>query len=76
MTTSDANSQIAGVSLLVLLLLWTYGYVLLAFRRVYADGWLGASAKAALLVLVGLVAGNVVVILALWLAVKMASQLA
>lgn len=76
MTTSDANSQVAGVSFLVLLLLWTYGYVLLAFRRVYADGWLGAGAKAAVLVLVGLVAGNVVVILSLWLAVKMASQVA
>ena len=50
--------QVGGLVLLTLFLLWQFAYVLLAFRRVYADGWLAGAAKAALMIAVKLVAGN------------------
>lgn len=74
LVTSDANTRVAGVALLALILLWTLGYVLFAFRRVYADGWIGGGVKAVVLVLVGLVTGNAVVILSVWLAVMSISR--
>jgi hypothetical protein len=42
----------------------------LAFRRVYADGWLAAGLKAAVMVGVRLLAGNGSAVLALYLAAK------
>ena len=69
-TTSDPHVRNAGIALLAVILLWRFGYVLLAFRRVYADGWIAAGSKAAVMVGVGLLANNALAILALYLAVK------
>jgi hypothetical protein len=73
--TYAAQTSDAGMALLVLMLLWQFGYVLLAFRRVYADGWIGAGAKAAAMVAVRLVIGNAVALLSFWLAVQVASHI-
>jgi hypothetical protein len=69
-TTTDPHVRYAGIALLAVVLLWQFAYVLLAFRRVYADGWLAAGSKAAVMVGVRLPAGNALAILALYLAVK------
>jgi len=58
MNTSDTRVQAAGFALLALVLLWQYVYVLIAFRRVYADGWASGAAKAALMLVVKLLASN------------------
>jgi hypothetical protein len=49
------------------------GQLLLAFRRVYADRWIVGSVKAAVMVVTGLVVGNAMVFLSLWLALKTVS---
>jgi hypothetical protein len=59
-----------GTTLIVLIILWQFSYVVVAFRRVYADGWIAAGAKAAVMVFVGFVAGNVLAILAFFLAIQ------
>jgi len=69
-TTNDPHVRNAGIALLAVILLWQFGYVLLAFRRVYADGWIAGGAKAAVMVGVRLFAGNGLAILALYLAAK------
>jgi hypothetical protein len=69
-TTSDPHVRNSGLVLLAAVLLWQFSYVLLAFRRAYADGWTAAGSKAALMVGVGLLANNALAILALHLAVK------
>jgi hypothetical protein len=69
-TTNDPYVRNAGIALLAVMLLWQFGYVLLAFRRVYADGWIAAGSKAAVMVGVRLFAGNGLAILALYLAAK------
>jgi hypothetical protein len=66
--TNDPHVRNAGIALLAGIMLWQFGYVLLAFRRVYADGWIGAGWKAAVMVGVRLFAGNGLAILALYLA--------
>jgi len=74
--TYDSQTQAAGAALLGLIVFWQLAYVLLAFRRVYADGWIGAGVKALVTVAVWLLIGNMVVVLSFWLAVKTASYLA
>jgi hypothetical protein len=69
-TTSDPHVRNSGLVLLAAVLLWQFSYVLLAFRRAYADGWTAAGSKAAVMVGVGLLANNALAILALHLAVK------
>jgi hypothetical protein len=69
-TASDPHVRIAGIALLAVILLWQFGYVLLAFRRVYVDGWVAAGWKAAAMVGARLLAGNGSAILALYLAAK------
>jgi len=68
--TYGAQSSAVGSTLIVLILLWQFVYVAVAFRRVYADGWVGASAKSAVMVLVGFVTGNVLAILSFYLALQ------
>lgn len=68
----DAPSRGPASALLALILLWQFGYVLFAFRRVYADGWIGASAKAGLMVASGLLVGSAAATLSFWLAVMTA----
>jgi hypothetical protein len=68
--TNDPNVRNASVALLAVIMLWQFGYVLLAFRRVYADGWIGAGRKAAVMVGVRLFTGNGLAIFALYLAAK------
>jgi hypothetical protein len=69
-TTSDPDVRNAGIALLAVILLWQFGYVLLAFRRVYSDGWIAAGWKSAVMVGVRLFAGNGLAVLALYLAAK------
>jgi hypothetical protein len=65
----DATTPAATVALFVLILLWQLIYVILAFRRVYADRWFGASAKAVVLVFVGLIVDKAVIMVSFWLSV-------
>jgi hypothetical protein len=60
----------AGAALFAVGVLWQFGYVLLAFRRVYADSWIPASVKAAVIVVVGLIVANALAILAFLLAIE------
>ncbi len=69
-TSSDLRVQVGGFVLLTLVLLWQFAYLLFAFRRVYADGWLGGAGKAALVIAVKLVAGNAIAVLAIWLTIQ------
>jgi len=69
-TTSDPYVRNAGIALLALIVLWQFSYVLLAFRRVYADSWTAAGSKATVMVGVRLLANNGSAFLALYLAVK------
>jgi Protein of unknown function (DUF3667) len=59
-----------GATLLSVVMLWQFCYVLVAFRRVYGDSWIGGSAKAVVMVAVKLVAGNALAVLSFWLAVQ------
>ncbi len=72
-TANDAYAQWANLALVVAIELWLLAYVLLAFRRVYADRWIVGSVKAAVMVVTGLVVGNAMVFLSLWLALKTVS---
>ena len=45
--TYQAQRGTTGATLIALILLWQFGYLSLALRRVYADGWIGAGARAA-----------------------------
>ena len=76
MVGTSASFSAVGASLLFLVILWQFGYVLVAFRRVYADSWMGGSAKAAVMVIVKLVAGNALAFVSFWLAVQSLAQLA
>jgi len=76
MVGNTSSVSVAGTSLLALVILWQFGYVLVAYRRVYADSWLGGSAKAAILVAVKLVAGNALAFVSFWLAIQSLLQLA
>ena len=49
---------------------WQLVYVCLAFRRVYAEGWIGAGAKAVLMVVTGLIVANGLAVLALLLSIE------
>jgi hypothetical protein len=66
----ESTSPVAGAALLAVILSWQYGYMLLAFRRVYADGWIGSGAKAALLLCIALITDNAVLFLSIGLALK------
>lgn len=74
--TYDEQLRGVGAVLFALIVLWQYAYVLLAFRRVYADRWISASAKAVAMVVGSLVTGNAVVLLSFWLAIKSLSRMA
>ena len=68
--TYGAQSTALGIALIALITLWQFGYVMVAFRRVYADGWIGAGARAAVMVLVSFVIGNVLAVLSFYLAIQ------
>jgi hypothetical protein len=70
--TYESQTHAAGATLLGLIVFWQYSYVLLGFRRVYADPWIGAGAKALVAVVVWVLITNLVVVLSFWLAVKTA----
>jgi hypothetical protein len=72
--TFAAQSTGVGVTLVGLILLWQFAYVLVAFRRVYADRWLGAGAKSVALLLVHVVVANALAVLGLYLAIGAASH--
>jgi len=68
--TYGAQNTTLGTALIALILLWQFSYVIVAFHRVYADGWIGAGAKAAAMVVVGFVVGNTLAILAFFIAIQ------
>ena len=68
--TYSGQTSGVGAVLFAFGVVWQLVYVCLAFRRVYADGWIGASAKAGLIVATGLVVANGLAVLALLLAIK------
>jgi hypothetical protein len=68
LTSADPRQRELGLALLAAVLLWQLGYVVVAFRRVYADGWFGAGAKAAAMVALRLLVDNAVIFLCVWLA--------
>jgi len=68
--TYGAQNTAVGTALIVLILLWQFSYLLFAFRRVYADGWSGACAKAAVMVFVGFITANALAILAFLIAIE------
>jgi hypothetical protein len=72
----ESQTHGAGAVILSLIVAWQVSYVLLAFRRVYGDGWIGAASRSILTVAVGLVVANMMVILSFWLAVTTVSRLA
>jgi hypothetical protein len=75
MVAKDVSVSAVSATPLLLVILWQFGYVLVAFRRVYADSRMGSSAKAAVMVVVKLVAGNVLAFLSFWLAVQSLARL-
>ncbi len=66
--TAGANGNLAGAIPLLAWIAAMYAYVMLAFRRVYADGIAGAAAKSLLLIVVGVVVDNLVLALAFFAA--------
>jgi len=68
--TYRAQQSTVGTALIALILLWEFSYLVVAFRRVYADGWIAAGAKAAVMLLVSFVAGNLLAILSFYLAIQ------
>jgi len=74
--TYGAQRSAVGTALIALIMLWELGYAVVAFRRVYADGWIGAGAKAAATLLVSFVTGNLLAILSFFLAIQVSLDLA
>src|SRR5215470_827685 len=68
--TYGAQRSVIGTGLIALILLWELGYAVVAFRRVYADGWIGAGAKAIAILVVNFLTGNVLAILSFFLAIQ------
>jgi len=68
--TYGAQQTTVGSALIALVLLCEFGYLAVAFRRVYADSWIEAGTKAAVMVFVGFVAGNLLAILSFFLAIQ------
>jgi hypothetical protein len=68
--TYGSQQSAAGTALIALVLLWEFTYVVVAFRRVYADRRIAACTKAAVMVFTGFVAGNVLAILSFLLAIQ------
>jgi hypothetical protein len=68
--TYGAQNTAVGTALIASILLWQFSYVVVAFRRVYADGWIGAGVKAAVTVFVGFLTGNALAILSFFLAIQ------
>lgn len=66
--TYQAQRGAIGATLFVLILLWQFSYLLLALRRVYADGWIGAGATAAGMLVGGFTLYNGLAILSFYLA--------
>lgn len=71
MMTTNVQIFAMGLTLLSAIEVWSIAYVALAFRRVYADGWMSGTAKAVIMVFVRLVVGNATLFLALWLSMQL-----
>ena len=68
----DETIRPASVALFALIVSWQLVYIAMAFRRVYADRWPGAGARAAIFVFVALIVDNAVLFLSFWLTVETA----
>ena len=74
--TYSGQTSGAGAVLFAFGAVWQLVYVCLAFRRVYSDGWTGASSKAAVMVTTGIIVANGLAILALLLAIEVSLRTA
>jgi hypothetical protein len=70
----NAPDVAIGGVLLFLVLAWQFGYVLVAFRRVYGDTRMGGAMKSLVMVAVKLIAGNALAFTSFWLAVQSLSR--
>ena len=68
----DETIRPASVALFALIVSWQLVYIAMAFRRVYADRWPGAGARAVIFVFVALIVDNAVLFLSFWLTVETA----
>jgi len=68
--TYRAQQSAIGTTLIALILLWEFSYLVVALRRVYGDGWIGAGAKAAVTLSVSFATGNLLAILSFYLAIQ------
>lgn len=66
--TYQAQRGAIGATLIAIIVLWGFSYLLLALRRVYDDGWIGAGAKAVVMLSFGFVVDNGLAILSFYLA--------
>jgi hypothetical protein len=70
---SVAHPDLRSLGLFALVLAWSFGYVAIAFRRVYADSRAAAALKAALVVVAGALVDNLVVALSFYVALRIAA---
>jgi hypothetical protein len=68
-----AQTSAAGAALLGAIVLWQWGYVVVAFRRVYADRAWSAALKSAAMVVATFFVNNAVVLVSFWVALATAS---
>jgi hypothetical protein len=68
--TYGSQQTATGTALIALVILWEFAYVAVCFHRVYADSWMGAGAKAAVMVAVSFVAGNLLAVLSFYVALR------
>jgi hypothetical protein len=71
--TYTAQTSAAGAALLGAIVLWQWGYVVVAFRRVYADRAWSAALKSAAMVVATFFVNNAVVLVSFWVALATAS---
>jgi hypothetical protein len=70
---SVAHPDLRNLGLFALVLAWSFGYVAIAFRRVYADSRTAAALKALVVVVAGAIVDNLVVALAFYAALRLAA---
>jgi hypothetical protein len=64
----QAQHGTIGATLIALVVIWEFNYLLLALRRVYCDSWIGAGARAVGMLVGGLIVDNGLAILSFYLA--------
>jgi Protein of unknown function (DUF3667) len=68
--TYGAQRTAMGTALISMILLWEFAYVVVAFHRVYVDGWMSAGAKTIVMLFVSFVSSNLLAVLSFLLAIQ------